>query len=99
MRPRRATFRDLEGIPSSTGSYEIHTKGGVPLKAGISGNLRKRLIQHGDSKQSRLYLEPGGTRANPGDVRSKQSILAKHPIGLAIRDSRKQCSRVSTSPD
>lgn len=73
-----ATFDDLDRIPSTIGSYEIHTSDGVPLKAGISANLRKRLRQHRDSKQSRLCLIPGGNWSNPGDVRSNRSILAKH---------------------
>jgi len=48
------------------------------LKVGIGVNLRKRLLQHRASRQSHLKLKPGGQRSNPADVRSKESILAKH---------------------
>ena len=60
------------------GVYEIHTKSGVPLKVGIAGDLRKRLLQHRASRQSALKLKVGGDWSRPGDVRSKQSMLAKH---------------------
>lgn len=65
-------------MPSAPGLYEIVTDDGVLLKVGISGNLRKRLIQHRQSKQSRLKLKDCGDWGNPDDVMSKQSILAKH---------------------
>jgi hypothetical protein len=60
------------------GVYEIRTITGIPLKVGISDNLRRRLLQHRASRQSALTLKPGGTWENPQDVRSKQSILAHH---------------------
>ncbi|MCQ4330990.1 hypothetical protein [Stutzerimonas stutzeri] len=65
-------------MPEQPGLYEIHVVDGKPLKVGISINLRKRLIQHRRSRQSRLILKAGGGWNNPTDVRSSQSILAKH---------------------
>ena len=72
-------FSEIEtAVPSTPGLYEIVTDEGKLLKVGISGNLRRRLIQHRQSKQSRLKLKEGGEWSNPNDVLSKQSILAKH---------------------
>lgn len=65
----------LNGRP---GIYEICTNDGVALKVGIGTNLKKRLIQHRDSKDNRLKLRLGGSWDNPNDVVSKGSILAKH---------------------
>src|SRR5208283_3689809 len=76
---RKIRFSDIESIvPAQAGIYEIHTFTGIPLKVGISANLRKRLIQHRASRQSALKLKAGGQRCNPSDVQSKSSILAKH---------------------
>ena len=72
-------FSEVEtAVPSAPGLYEIVTDEGKLLKVGISGNLRRRLIQHRQSKQNRLKLKDGGDWSNPSDVLSKQSILAKH---------------------
>ncbi|UZE15917.1 hypothetical protein LOY70_18570 [Pseudomonas sp. B21-054] len=72
-------FSDVEtAVPTTPGLYQIITDEGELLKVGISGNLRKRLLQHRQSKQSRLKLREGGDWRNPADVISKQSILAKH---------------------
>jgi hypothetical protein len=72
-------FSEIEiAVPPTSGLYEIVTDEGKLLKVGISGNLRKRLVQHRQSKQSRLKLKEGGDWSNPNDVMSKQSILAKH---------------------
>ena len=72
-------FSEIERIvPAQAGIYEIHTFAGTPLKVGISGNLRRRLLQHRASRQSALKLKAGGQRCNPSDVQSKGSILAKH---------------------
>ena len=72
-------FSEIETtVPASPGLYEIVTDEGGLLKVGISGNLRKRLIQHRQSRQSRLKLKEVGDWSNPSDVMSKQSILAKH---------------------
>jgi hypothetical protein len=60
------------------GLYEIHTLTGIPLKVGISKNLRERLVQHRASRKSGLKLKPGGTWDNPRDVESKKSVLAHH---------------------
>ena len=64
--------------PSCSGIYELFTDDGIPLKVGISTNLKRRLLQHRNSKQNKLKLNPGGNRSNPDDVVSKGSILAKH---------------------
>lgn len=72
-------FSEIElCVPTSPGIYQIHTLDGVALKVGIGVNLRKRLIQHRRSRQSRLKLKPGGDWSNPADVSSTQSILTKH---------------------
>lgn len=72
-------FCDIESsAPAGPGLYEIATNEGELLKVGISGNLQKRLVQHRQSKQSRLKLKEGGDWSKPSDVTSKQSILAKH---------------------
>lgn len=75
----RIRFSEIELlVPERPGLYEIHRVDWAPLKVGISVNLRKRLIQHRRSRQSRLVLKAGGDWSNPADVRSSQSILAKH---------------------
>jgi hypothetical protein len=75
----RIRFSEIETtVPTAPGLYEIVTDEGGLLKVGISGNLRRRLSQHRQSRQSRLKLKEGGDWSNPSDVMSKQSILAKH---------------------
>ena len=73
-------FSEIEQhVPASRpGLYEIHTTTGIPLKVGISKNLRGRLLQHRASRKSGLILKPGGTWENPRDVESKNSVLAHH---------------------
>jgi hypothetical protein len=77
---RSFRFSEIEQhVPASgPGLYEIHTTTGIPLKVGISKNLRERLIQHRASRQSGLNLKPGGTWDSPRDVESKKSVLAQH---------------------
>lgn len=76
---RKIRFSEIENVvPSRAGIYEVHTFAGIPLKIGMSGNVRKRLLQHRASRQSALKLKAGGDRCNPSDVQSKGSILAKH---------------------
>ncbi|MCY1397169.1 hypothetical protein D3C76_545980 [compost metagenome] len=75
----RIRFSEIESmVPNKPGIYEIYTVDGQALKVGIGKDLRKRLIQHRKSRQSRLVLKEGGDWDNPSDVTSKQSILAKH---------------------
>lgn len=75
----RISFSEIEQfVPAKPGLYEIYMLDGTALKVGIGVDLRKRLIQHWRSRQSRLILKPGGDWNNPADVRSSQSILAKH---------------------
>ena len=92
---KEITFAKIEEafLPGQPGLYEIYTFTGIPLKVGISGDLRKRLIQHRDSQQRCLKLRPEGSWDNPADVISKRSILAKHLYfdsqicpGLNLRD-------------
>lgn len=72
-------FSEIEPcVPALPGIYEIYKIDGQSLKVGIGINLRKRLIQHRKSRQSRLILKTGGSWNDPADVRSAQSILAKH---------------------
>ena len=76
---RRIRFSEIESfVPQKPGIYEIYTDAGLALKVGIGVNIRKRLLQHRASRQDRLKLKIGGHRSNPSDVRSKESILAKH---------------------
>lgn len=76
---KKIRFSEIEvEVPARPGIYEIHTDTGIPLKVGIGGDLRKRLLQHRASRDSCLRLRPGGIRCNPNDVVSKGSILAKH---------------------
>lgn len=75
----KITFDQInEKAPSSPGIYEIFTNDGVPLKVGISVNLRKRLKAHARSKQSRLKLRDESESVSLSNMVSKQSILAKH---------------------
>lgn len=67
-----------EKVPARPGIYEIYTNDGVALKVGIASNLRQRLRQHARSKQSSLKFAHDQPGLSPGEVRSKQSILAKH---------------------
>ncbi len=94
-------FSEIENkVPDcKCGIYEIHTDSGIPLKVGISNNIKKRLRQHRDSYERYLKLKPGGRWDNPSDVQSKQSILAKHlyydkslsnEYNLKHEDGRKQ---------
>jgi hypothetical protein len=70
-------FSEIERrAPAGPGIYEVHMLNGTPLKVGIGVNLKKRLIRHRAS--GGLRLKPGGAWADPTDVRSKSSILAKH---------------------
>jgi hypothetical protein len=73
-------FSEIEDkVPDcKRGIYEIHTDNGIPLKVGISVNIKNRLRQHRDSYDRYLKLKPSGNRDNPNDVKSKRSILAKH---------------------
>lgn len=71
-------FEQLDEISSDSGLYQIFTFEGVPLKVGIAKNLRKRLKQHFQSKQSRLKVMTEGEVSEPSHLQSKQSILAKH---------------------
>lgn len=75
----RTSFTDIEiEVPESPGIYEIYNLDNVPLKVGISVNLRRRLRQHRQSKQKYLSLRTEGDWSNPTDVRSTRSILTKH---------------------
>jgi len=76
---KKISFCEIdEKVPVQSGIYEIYTNDGTALKVGIGTNLKRRLIQHRDSRQNRLKLVPGGSWSNPSDVVSKASILAKH---------------------
>ncbi|MER1969112.1 hypothetical protein [Castellaniella sp. GW247-6E4] len=75
----RTNFSDIEkDVPECPGIYEIYTLGDVPLKVGISVNLRRRLQQHKESRQKYLLLRPNGDWKNPSDIKSTRSILTKH---------------------
>lgn len=71
-------FNNLEALKRSPGLYQIHTFDGIPLKVGIAANLRHRLTQHARSLQGKLKPIADVTVSEPGHLRSKQSILAKH---------------------
>ncbi len=65
-------------VPSKPGYYEIFTIDEVKLNVGIASNLKRRLIQHANSKQGALKFNGSEINPSPSGVRSKQSILAKH---------------------
>lgn len=76
---KKFRFSEIKtNVELSPGLYEISTNGGVPLKVGIAKELRKRLLAHGASKQSRLKLKDDSLGYVLNNVESKQSILAKH---------------------
>jgi hypothetical protein len=77
---RSFRFSEIEQhVPASgPGLYEIHTTTGIPLKVGVSKNMRQRLIQHRDSRQSGLKLKPGGSWENPQRVKSTKTVLTQH---------------------
>lgn len=76
---RKITFGEIDTIvPRAPGLYEIYMRPGLALKVGIGIDIRERLLQHRASRDSGLKLKDGGNRANPDDVESKKSILAKH---------------------
>jgi len=60
------------------GLYMIYLRDATPLKVGIAGDLRRRLMHHRRSPDSGLRLKPGGDRSRPEDVECKRSILGKH---------------------
>lgn len=65
-------------VNDSSGVYEIFTNQGIPLKVGISKNLKKRLQQHRNSRQKYLKIKNHDLPASPSNIVSKQSILTKH---------------------
>ncbi len=76
---KRMRFSEVATIAGGRpGMYEVQTLRGVPLKVGIAGDLKVRLLQHAASLQSRLKLKPNGSWRRPRDVASKGSVLAKH---------------------
>lgn len=71
------TFAEVETKVSNVpGIYEIWTNTEVPLKVGISKDLKNRLKQHGASPDC-LKIN-SITPLHPGHLVSKKSILAKH---------------------
>lgn len=75
----RITFDQIgTSVEPKPGIYEIHTNAGVPLKVGIAGDIKCRLLDHRASRQSGLRLKAGGSWDRPNDVESKKSVLAKH---------------------
>lgn len=71
------SFVEIETKVSSVpGIYEIWTNTGVPLKVGISNNLKKRLKQHASSPDCLINDEIDPSQ--PAYLTSKKSILAKH---------------------
>lgn len=65
-------------VSTNPGIYEIYTNDGMALKVGIAANLKKRLLQHANSRQKSLKFSIEAENVMPSDVDSKQSILAKH---------------------
>ncbi len=60
------------------GIYEIYTNNHIPLKVGISTNIKRRLRQHKNSMQIYLEILKTNLPISPENIRSNQSILAKH---------------------
>ena len=76
---RQIRFSEIRAkIPERLGIYAIHTKSGRALKVGIGKNLQARLLRHRASLDSALTSKGRHNRANPDNVVSKGSILAKH---------------------
>jgi excinuclease UvrABC nuclease subunit len=78
MKYSETKFSDLNPVKHSPGIYQISTNSGMLLKIGISKDIRNRLYQHGISKQSRLKTIDIAFPVEPSNVKSQQSILAKH---------------------
>lgn len=76
MKIKFSQVKDL--VDPTFGIYEIFTNEGIALKVGIATDLRKRLIDHGNSKQKRLKVKDITQAIEPNNVISKQSILSKH---------------------
>lgn len=72
------SLADVSSAPHACGIYELVTITGIALKVGIATSLRRRLVAHARSRQSRLRLRLNGSWDNPSDVMSKQSVLTKH---------------------
>ncbi len=76
---KKIKFSEIKrNVELKPGIYEIYTNNGEPIKVGIAKELRKRLLAHGASKQSRLKLKDKELGYILNNVESKQSILAKH---------------------
>ncbi|MEA3331292.1 MAG: GIY-YIG nuclease family protein, partial [Campylobacterota bacterium] len=72
-------FSEIEyKVNNSSGVYEIFTNEDIPLKVGISNNLKRRLKQHRNSKQKYLKIKNQELPITLSNIESKQSILAKH---------------------
>lgn len=67
-----------EVVGKVPGLYEIYTNSGIALKVGIARDLRKRLTDHWNSRQSRLKIKDILKPIAPNNMTSKQSVLAKH---------------------
>ncbi len=75
---KRISFAEIATkVSEELGIYEIWTISEIPLKVGISNNLRKRLKQHAASRDSGLK-GLGCNPTQPAHLISKASILAKH---------------------
>jgi len=68
----------IDNVIEKPGIYDIRVIDGPWLKVGISINLQSRIKDHFASRQSGLVPKPGRNRANPRNVISKKSVLAKH---------------------
>ena len=76
MKIKFSQVKDL--VEPTSGIYEIFTNEGIALKVGIAKDLKKRLTDHGKSKQSRIKIKDATQAMEPHNVISKKSILAKH---------------------
>jgi len=76
---QKIKFSEITNLDNKKpGIYEIYTNEHIPLKVGISTNIKRRLREHKNSKQKYLKIKNHNLSISPNNIKSNQSILAKH---------------------
>ncbi len=76
---QKIKFSEITNLDNKkAGIYEIYTNDDIPLKVGISTNIKRRLREHKNSKQKYLKIKNTNLPITPDNIKSNQSILAKH---------------------
>jgi len=76
---QKIKFSEIKNLDNKkSGIYEIYTNEHIPLKVGISTNIKRRLREHKNSKQKYLKIKNHNLPISPNNIKSNQSILAKH---------------------